>query len=61
MKIKMVVSVAGADFALSPGEVTERFSGAEALRMIEAGSAVPVDGQAPERAVKKHPKKEKRG
>lgn len=42
MKIKMLVSVAGADFALSPGEVTERFDDAEAARLIQADYAVVV-------------------
>jgi hypothetical protein len=42
MKIKMLVSTAGVDFALSPGEETDRFSDNEATRMIEAGQAVLV-------------------
>jgi hypothetical protein len=42
MKIKMLCSIAGADFALSPSEETERFSVSEATRLIEAGFAVPV-------------------
>ncbi|HWM82951.1 MAG TPA: hypothetical protein VNQ56_12895 [Pseudolabrys sp.] len=42
MKIRMLVSMAGADFALSVGDETERFSKSEAIRMIEAGYAVPA-------------------
>lgn len=52
MKIKMLVGIAGADFALSPTEETERFSEAEAIRMIDAGIAVPVAEKKIERAVK---------
>lgn len=55
MKIKMVVSVAGADFALSPGDVTERFDASEAIRLIEAGYAVPAGESAPETAVEPPP------
>jgi hypothetical protein len=51
MKIRMLASIAGADFALSAGDETERFSEAEAIRLIEAGSAVPVAGDKTERAV----------
>lgn len=51
MKIRMLASIAGADFALSPGDETERFSEAEAIRLIEAGSAVPLAGDKTERAV----------
>lgn len=47
MKIRMRVSVAGSDFALSPGEVTERFDDAEAARLVQADYAVVViDGAA---------------
>jgi hypothetical protein len=42
MKIKMTVSMAGDDFTVDAGEETERFSDAEAQRMIVAGYAVPV-------------------
>lgn len=49
MKIKMIVSIAGADFALAPGGETERFSQDEAERMIAAGIAAPVhDDEEPE-------------
>lgn len=60
MKLKMLVSMAGADFALSVNEETERFSGDEAQSLIEAGYAAPVAGQKSERAVKQ-PASEKRG
>lgn len=45
MKIRMQVSIAGPGFTLEPGEVTERFADAEAIRLIEAGHAVPCAGQ----------------
>lgn len=51
MKLKMSVYTAGSDFALAPGDVTDRFPDAEAIRLIERGYAVPVD-DGPERAVK---------
>jgi hypothetical protein len=60
MKIKMLVSLAGADFSVSPGEEYE-CSEAEALRHIEAGNAVPVAEPKVERAVKIHKAAEKRG
>jgi hypothetical protein len=60
MKIRMLQGIAGADFSLSPGDETERFSQGEAQRMIEAGFAVPVAEQRVERAVKQSAP-EKRG
>ena len=60
MKIKMLTSMAGANFALSVNEETERFSDAEATRLIAAGYAAPVTEQKTERAVKQ-PAPEKRG
>lgn len=60
MKIKMLVSLAGADFALSPGDEYE-CGEAEAVRHIEAGNAVPVVEPKVERAVKPSAKVEKRG
>lgn len=60
MKIKLLVSLAGADFALSPGDEYE-CSDAEALRHIEAGNAVAVTEPKVERAVKPSAKVEKRG
>lgn len=60
MKIRMLTSFAGTDFTVSANEETERFSEAEAVRMIEAGYAVPVAAPKVERAVKM-PAPEKRG
>jgi hypothetical protein len=59
MKIKLLVSLAGADFALSPGDEYD-CSEAEAIRHIEAGNAVAVVEPKIERAVKADPKAEKR-
>lgn len=47
----MLVSVAGAGFDLAPGDVTERFSGAEAEAMLARGYALPDDQVPIERAV----------
>lgn len=52
MKIKMLVSVAGLDFALDAGSETDRFSDAEAIRMIEAGYAQPVAEEKIEKSTK---------
>lgn len=46
MKIKMLVSMAGVGFALSPGEVTERFGDEEAARLVLADYAVVIAGEA---------------
>lgn len=53
MKIKMLTALAGADFALAPGDETDRFSTTEATRFVEAGIAVPVAEVVTERATKK--------
>lgn len=58
MRIKVLICYAGADFTVNAGEETERFSDAEAVRMIENGTAVPVAPRI-ERAVK--PVQETRG
>lgn len=60
MKLKMLVSMAGADFALSVNEETERFFGDEATSLIEAGYAAPVADEKVERATRKS-MPEKRG
>lgn len=60
MKIRMTVSMAGTDFSVEVGEETERFSDAEAQRMIEAGYAVPVAEVAIERAAATAPARETR-
>lgn len=59
MKIKMLAGFSGTDFSVSPQEKTDRFSDAEAIRMIDAGYAVPVEETKIEKAVKK-PAREKR-
>lgn len=60
MKIKMLTSLAGDDFAFAPGDETDRFADDEACRLVEAGYAMPVVEEKIERAVKK-PVAEKRG
>ncbi len=42
MKVRMLVSMAGVDFALSPGDVTERFGDEEATRLVQADYAVVI-------------------
>ncbi len=61
MKIRMLVSIAGKDFALSAGDETERFGDGEAVRLIEAGSAVPVVTEEVERAVKPDARETRKG
>ncbi|MUZ65328.1 hypothetical protein [Agrobacterium vitis] len=39
MKIKMLTSIAGMDFVLNRGDVTENYSKVEAERLIQAGLA----------------------
>lgn len=52
MKIRATVHIAGAGFSLAPGDVTDRFPEAEALRLIAKNAAVLVDhAPAVERAV----------
>lgn len=51
MKVKLLISRAGADFAQSQGEEIE-VSAEEAKRMIDAGQAEAVDGKK-ETATKK--------
>ena len=53
MKIKLLVSFAGVGFALDAGAETDRFSEAEAIRMIEAGYAEPVAVASVETATRK--------
>lgn len=59
MKIKLLCSRAGADFAQNAGDEIE-VSAEEGARMIEAGQALPVADQKVERAVKLAAKVEKR-
>ncbi|MFG1432343.1 hypothetical protein V5F44_11150 [Xanthobacter sp. V2C-8] len=58
MKIKMLVSIAGPDFALSSGDETERFGDAEAARLVAAGYAIPIAEPKVERATRKAPAQE---
>lgn len=55
MKIRMLTSLAGVDYALSPGEVTERFDDAEAARLVQADYAVVVIDGAVETATLQPP------
>jgi hypothetical protein len=50
MKIRMLVGVAGNEYALAPGDERE-FSDKEAIRLIDAGYAVPMAEAKIERAV----------
>lgn len=43
MKIKMLTSISGVEFVLSPGAVTERFSAKESKRLIKADFAELTD------------------
>lgn len=43
MRIRALVHIAGEGFALSPGDVTDRFSEAEAMRLVSKRAAVTVD------------------
>jgi hypothetical protein len=61
MKIRMLVSIAGKDFALSAGDETERFGDGEAVRLIEAGSAMPISEQTIERTVKVDARETRKG
>ena len=58
MRVKLLVGLVGADFALSPGD---HFicDAAEAQRLIQAGFAVADEPQV-ERAVKRVPEKRKK-
>jgi hypothetical protein len=47
----MLTCYSGADFCVNAGEETDHFSDAEAVRMIENGTAVPI-AKPIERAVK---------
>ena len=59
MKIKLLVSRAGMDFSQNAGDVIET-DDAEAIRLIEAGQAVPFVEQVAETATAK-PVRERRG
>lgn len=51
MEIKMLIGLAGPEYALSPGDIRE-FPEAEAARLIQAGYATPVAEPKVERAVR---------
>ena len=59
MMVRMVVGLAGPTTSLVPGDEAE-FPQAEAVRLIEAGYAVPMVEAKIERAVKPARKVEKR-
>jgi len=61
MKIRMLTSMAGADFVLSRGDETDRFSADEIKRLIDAGYAEAISEQKIERTISRQPAKEKRG
>jgi hypothetical protein len=58
MRVKMLVGLSGPAILLSPGDEAE-FASDEAIRLIDAGFAVPVAAPI-ERAVKKPVEKRKR-
>lgn len=58
MLIRVTTSLAGLDFALSPGEERD-FPEAEAISLIKAGFAVPVEPPV-ERAVRSAPERRKK-
>jgi hypothetical protein len=59
MLIRLLVGLSGPTYSLSPGDQRD-FPQDEAIRLIEAGYAVPVAGTAAETAVKV-PAPERRG
>ncbi|MXN45916.1 hypothetical protein GR138_12000 [Shinella kummerowiae] len=59
MNIRMLVGLSGNEYSLSPGD-TREFPDAEAIRLIEAGYAIPVAEEIVERAVAQ-PASERRG
>lgn len=50
MLVKMLVGLSGPTYSLGPGDERD-FPQAEAVRLVDAGFAVPVAGQKIERAV----------
>lgn len=43
MLVRALVSIAGADFSLAPGDETDRFSPAEAMRLVNSRAAELVE------------------
>lgn len=60
MKIKMLVSIAGASFSLTDGDITEAFSEEEAARLIEKGLAEEVKAPV-KKAAKRAPRAKREG
>lgn len=55
MKVKLTTSLGGTEGTFAPGD-TPDLDDAEAIRLIEAGHAVPIDARPPrEQAVKPKP------
>ena len=52
MLVRMLTCLSGPEFSLDVGDERD-FDQAEAIRLIEAGYAVPVENLRPERAVRK--------
>lgn len=59
MHVRMLTGLSGPAYNLAVGDERD-FPEAEAIRLIEAGYAVPVE-PAKENAIKRQPAKEKRG
>lgn len=59
MRVRMLTGLSGPAYSLASGDEHD-FDQAEAIRLIEAGYAVPVEKSKIERAVKK-PAPERRG
>lgn len=53
MQLKMLASMAGNGFALSVGEITDRFTKKEAKRLIDAGYAEPAPVVEPKKPATK--------
>lgn len=52
MRIRMLTGLSGPEYSLAPGEERD-FAQTEALRLIDAGYAVPVASEKRETATKK--------
>ena len=57
MKIRMTTSMAGVGLSLIPGDEPECFSDAEKQRLVDAGFAIKVDGDAEPKTKKSAAKK----
>lgn len=47
LRIRALVHIAGANFAFAPGDETDHFTDAEALRLVAKNAAVMVDAAKP--------------